>query len=948
MKKTLLLCILNFIFFLSEAQIVSIRPDSAGLNQTLATTITAANGVFAMASPPYNTNDIFLQQGGSQIHPDAYDIITNYYQGTDSIWVNFTIPSNANPGFYDVHVITYGFIPFPPYYGPFDNVLTNGFRVLNCIAPSAVITSGSTTMCASGPGIVLFANTSAGYLYQWLLNGNPINGATNSSYTANGGGEYSCQVRNSCTTSISNSIFINVVSTPSANISASGPPSICAPGGVRQLIATYNSSYTYQWQVNGGNIPSATSYFYNATAAGTYTCLVTNSCGTITTNLITITSVSGSPTSTIIAGGSTTFCQGGSVVLSVNASAGSNYVWRRNGNSPAPGVYTNTTYTATLAGVYDCVVSNACGSSTSTTITIIVNTSPAASISASGSTNTCSTSGMFLTAAFVAGNSYQWLKDGVNIPNATQNIYTPVASGIYRCSVSNTCGSSLSNSITVTVTQPAVASILPAGTAGFCQGGFVNFSATTGTGYSYQWRLNTVAIGGATSSTYAANQAGSYTCAVTNSCGTVISNATSISLTSAPTISINASGSTALCNGATVQLDAVSTSGQSHQWYNGASPIGGATGTSYLASASGTYTCVVTNSCGSSTSNGITVSANSTPAASISAAGSTAICPGFNVTLNAQTSAGASYQWNLNGNTVAGATNASYIASVAGAYTCTVSNSCGSSTSNTINVSTGTSPVIPGTITGQASGVCSSVKTYSISAVASATSYAWTVPAGVTLNSGQGSLSITVTFSGSFNTGTISVASVNSCGTSGTRSLTVTGAPSAPGTITGSTAVCRHARVTYSVQAVPGATSYTWTAPRQASIVSGQGTLTAVIKWGTTSGPVSVKASNSCGTGIASSLNVNIVCKTTEEIFSFEPLIFPNPSASKFTLRIADGEMQVVSLSLYDMTGRKCFYQEKIQADEEFNFGEELHPGIYIADILLGEEHKFIRIVKEN
>ncbi|NBW43884.1 MAG: hypothetical protein EBR29_08755, partial [Sphingobacteriia bacterium] len=63
------------------------------------------------------------------------------------------------------------------------------------------------------------------------------------------------------------------------------------------------------------------------------------------------------------------------------------------------------------------------------------------------------------------------------------------------------------------------------------------------------------------------------------------------------------------------------------------------------------------------------------PIASITAVGNTTFCQGGSVVLNANTGTGLTYQWRNNGNNIAGATNASYTATTAGAYSVVVNNS---------------------------------------------------------------------------------------------------------------------------------------------------------------------------------------------------------------------------------------------------------------------------------
>jgi hypothetical protein len=86
-------------------------------------------------------------------------------------------------------------------------------------------------------------------------------------------------------------------------------------------------------------------------------------------------------------------------------------------------------------------------------------------------------------------------------------------------------------------------------------------------------------------------------------------------------------------------------------------------------------------------------------------------------------------------------------------------------------------------------------------------------------------------------------------------------APAQPGTITGNTSVTAGSSQTYSVAAVSGATSYTWTLP---SGWSGTSTSTSInTTAGSTGGNISVKANNSCGASTARTLAVTVTASNT-------------------------------------------------------------------------------------
>jgi hypothetical protein len=82
-------------------------------------------------------------------------------------------------------------------------------------------------------------------------------------------------------------------------------------------------------------------------------CTTTSLCGTVTSDGIFV-NVNKNPTASISAGGSTTFCAGGSVTLTETPSAGSTYQWYK-GASTIGGATLNT-YVATTAGNYKCRV----------------------------------------------------------------------------------------------------------------------------------------------------------------------------------------------------------------------------------------------------------------------------------------------------------------------------------------------------------------------------------------------------------------------------------------------------------------------------------------------------------------------------------------------------------------------------------------------------------------
>jgi large repetitive protein len=132
-------------------------------------------------------------------------------------------------------------------------------------------------------------------------------------------------------------------------------------------------------------------------------------------------------------------------------------------------------------------------------------------------------------------------------------------------------------------------------------------------------------------------------------------------------------------------------------------------------------------------------------------------------------------------------------------------NGCGQSSTSCLTLGRNV-PAIPASISGPTSNLCGGGSfNYSVSAVAGATSYIWTVPSGCSITANNGT-NITVSFPSNFSSGSITVKAANSCGTGTARSLSLSRLPSTPSTISGPTTVCinQQQRVVYTTPVVQG------------------------------------------------------------------------------------------------------------------------------------------------
>ncbi len=254
-------------------------------------------------------------------------------------------------------------------------------------------------------------------------------------------------------------------------------------------------------------------------------------------------------------------------------------------------------------------------------------------------------------------------------------------------------------------------------------------------------------------------------------------------------------------------------------------------------------------------------------------------CSGYAVTFTAATTnagTGPTYQWKKNGVNINGATSSTYTTTLLlnnDVISCFLTSNTGcvqGTTATSNNITAQVLPIVPkaGNISGP-TDVCPFIDNannavYSIAPLANATTYTWTVPSGATIASGQGTTSISVHFDNTFGTtDTIRVIG-GPCTNSAPTKLTISKIlPAIPGAISGPTDACPFVNqpnnAVYSIVAVPGATSYTWTVPIGANIVSGQGTTSIQVSYNSSfiNGSIKVTANANCGSRAPRSLTVS-------------------------------------------------------------------------------------------
>ena len=536
---------------------------------------------------------------------------------------------------------------------------TSAITTVNPLPVAAISPSGNISTCNSSQ--LLNAGTGVGFNFQWRFNSNNILGATADNYTATVSGNYDVVVTLSgCSATSSQSIL--TLGTGSPQIVANGSTNICS--GTNVLLSAPAGASSYLWYRNNVALGTAVNQNYYASSAGQYYCKVTGTCSG-NSNVIVV-SVINNPTPTISSSTSLSFCVPGYVTLTANTFAGVSYQWQFN-SVDIPGA-TSQSYNATQAGGYR-VIETANGCFKSKSISVQKATSVTAQINTNDQTTLCSPTGTVNMALVnpIPGYSYQWQKNGVDINNATGTTYAATSSGSYSCKVSASCGTTISNAIPVSIGSFS-ASVLPAGTVTICTGASVVLSASTGTGFTYQWKNNGVDINGETSPTLTVNTAGSYSVYMTSPCGNATSNVVTVNSATVSAV-ISPSGTATICAGQVFHLSVTSNPIYTYQWYRNNIALNGAVNPSCNVTSAGTYYAIVSLNgiCPVTTANLVlTVINNPTPV--ITASGPTTICNGQNVVLSTNSWPGVVYQWTKNSIDITGETGTSYTANTAGGY----------------------------------------------------------------------------------------------------------------------------------------------------------------------------------------------------------------------------------------------------------------------------------------
>lgn len=404
----------------------------------------------------------------------------------------------------------------------FSNVVAGNYTVVvkdanNCTTSSQIVIAqpaainasliASYILCNGGTAVITAGGNGGTLPYQYSLNGGTYQ--SSDLFYGNSAGMYSLTVMdaNSCTATTTLNITQPSVLTLSASFT-----SIACNGSLSTITANASGGTTpvYQYSLNGGAL-QLSSTFSNL-SAGTYTVLVKDGYNCTATTFTTITqpnvlSVSLSATSIL--------CNGGTSVLSANATGGSvPFQYSLNGGT----FQSSNTYSNILPGMYTVQVKDVQNCSATSTITISQPT--ALTASATHSTINCNGGSSLITVNASGGTgTYTYQLNGGAFQ--TSSVFN-TAAGLYTITVkdANNCTATTS----INILQPAVLSLTLSAPTILCYGGSVTLTANpVGGTVSYQYSLN----GGPNqiANTFPNQTTGSYTVVVTDANGCTSSSA---------------------------------------------------------------------------------------------------------------------------------------------------------------------------------------------------------------------------------------------------------------------------------------------------------------------------------------------------------------------------------------------------------------------------------------
>ena len=359
------------------------------------------------------------------------------------------------------------------------------------------------------------------------------------------------------------------------SVTPAGPVIICS-GTSTRLTASGAGGVSYNWLLDGAPTGTTTS-FIDANTAGVYTVEATSAGGTCVevSNGVTVTVIGaagGAPTAT----NNGPVCLGGTLELYTPDVPGGTFSWTGpNGFSSTQQNPIIPNFDINMVGTYQVQVTlGACTSSLGST-DVSQSTVPDLVITTTDATTFCQGKNAILSVPSVAGISYQWLLDGVDIPGGNTRIFAASATGNYTVRITNTDNcSKITAGLDIKSLAPPVAGFTSGNEA--CLNVPITFTdistIDSDENVYYQWDFGDGNVSTLASPSHTYTALGNYTVNLTvqyddADCNDTFSRI--VDVVDAPSIDIQASRDTVMCEGESIRLW-VEDIHTAYAWSNGA------------------------------------------------------------------------------------------------------------------------------------------------------------------------------------------------------------------------------------------------------------------------------------------------------------------------------------------------------------------------------------------
>lgn len=305
--------------------------------------------------------------------------------------------------------------------------------------------TGDQTICAGTyySMQIDYDNTGSFYQFQWLKDGQPISGATGYSYKANQAGRYQVRVRSgqSCE-AVSEAVNLRVTDIGQSAVLQKSSPT--CEGTVALSVEQPTDGTTYTWRRNSRTQYGSTGPTLNPTLSGLYAVVAQkDGCSTESVG-VNVTANAPIVAPTLTPGGYSSVaplvsCQK-DVTIGYTPKAGQTYQWQKNGNGINFSESKLTISRFDQSGTYTLLTTeNKCVVSQSVSVVLYdVNFKP--QLKTTGPSFLCAGQSVKLALRNpYEGSRVKWLRDGLDLPGATNAELTVTEPGRYFALLSLPC-----------------------------------------------------------------------------------------------------------------------------------------------------------------------------------------------------------------------------------------------------------------------------------------------------------------------------------------------------------------------------------------------------------------------------------------------------------------------------------------------------------------------------